>query len=64
MRFRSVIAITTVLLVGLGVKLAFFSASKAAVDLDTTKSVGVSVAQTILPEQKFHDMTFVFSKGD
>ena len=65
MRTPPATAIATVILVGFGVKLAFFSAQKAAADLGSTGSVGVSVAQTkALPVQKVHDMTFVFSDGD
>ena len=63
MRSYPVIAIATVIMVGFGVKLAFFSAPKAAADPGSTGSVSVSVAQTkILPVQKVHDMTFVFSE--
>lgn len=65
MRSHPVIAIATVILIGFGVKLAFFSAPKAAADLGSTGRVGVSVAQIkTLPVQKVHDMTFVFSDGD
>ncbi|QWG16539.1 hypothetical protein KMZ68_16180 [Bradyrhizobium sediminis] len=65
MRSHPVIAIATVILVGFGVKLTFFSAPKAAANLGSAGSVGVSVAQTkILPVEKVHDMTFVFSDGD
>lgn len=65
MRSHSVIAIAAVILVGFGVKLAFFSAPNAAANLNSTRSVDVSVAQTKnLPVQKIHDMTFVFSDGD
>ena len=65
MRSHPLIAIATVvILVGFGVKLAFFSAPKAAATW-AAGSVGVSVAQTSnLPVQKIHDMTFVFSDGD
>ena len=65
MRSHPIIAIATVILVGFGVKLAFFSAPKAAADLASTGSVDVSVLQTKnLPVQKIHDMTFVFSDSD
>jgi nitrate/TMAO reductase-like tetraheme cytochrome c subunit len=65
MRSHSVIAIAAVILVGFGVKLAFFSAPNAAADLGSTESVSVSVPPTkMLPVQKIHDMTFVFSEGD
>jgi len=65
MRSHSLIAIAAVILVGFGVKLAFFSAPNAAADLNSARNVDVSVAQTKnLPVQKIHDMTFVFSDGD
>jgi hypothetical protein len=65
MRSHSVIAIAAVILVGFGVKLAFFSAPHVAANLNSTGSVVVSVASTKdLPVQKIHDMTFVFSEGD
>jgi len=65
MRSHSLIAIAAVILVGVGVKVAFFSAPNAAANLTSTGSVDVSVAQTKnLPVQKIHDMTFVFSEGD
>lgn len=65
MRAHPAIAFATVILVGFGVKLTFFSAPKATAHLGSTGSVGISEAQTkILPAQKVHDMTFVFSDGD
>jgi hypothetical protein len=65
MRSHPIITIVTVILVGFGVKLAFFSAPKAAADLGSTSSVGLSGPQTkMLPVEKVHDMTFVFSDGD
>ena len=64
-RSHPVIAIATVILVGFGVKLTFFSTPKAAADAASTGSVDVSVLQTkMFPVQKIHDMTFVFSDGD
>ncbi|MEK9281602.1 MULTISPECIES: hypothetical protein [unclassified Bradyrhizobium] len=67
MRSHPVIAIATVILVGFGVKLAFFSAPKAAAVLGSTGSVSVDVSEAPtknLPVQRIHDMTFVFSDGD
>ncbi len=68
MRARHVIAIVTVILVGFGLKLTFFSAPIAAADVASVKSVSMDVfelQQNIknLPVEKLHDMTFVFSNG-
>ena len=68
MRARPVIAVATLILVGVGVKLTFFSAPIAAADVGSTKSVSIDVsgihhAIKSLPAENFHDMTFVFSSG-
>jgi hypothetical protein len=68
MRARPVIAVATLILVGVGVKLTFFSAPIAAADVGSTKSVSIDVsgihhAIKSLPAETFHDMTFVFSSG-
>ena len=69
MRAHPVIAIATLILVGvgLGVKLTFFSAPVAAADVGSTSvSIDVSGMQHAiksLPTENFHDMTFVFSSG-
>ena len=70
MRTRHVIAVVAVILVGVGVKLIFFTAPTAAeADSLPIKSVGVDASQLHqnvknLPVHKFHDMSFVFSGGD
>lgn len=70
MRAHPVIAIATLILVGVGVglKLTFFSAPIATADVGSTKSVSIDVsgmhhAIKSLPEENFLDMTFVFSSG-
>jgi hypothetical protein len=69
MRAHHAIAVVAVILVGVGVKLIFFTAPTAEADPLSLKSVGVDVSQLHqnvknLPVQKFHDMSFVFSDGD
>ena len=65
---RHVIAVMTVIAVGFGLKLTFFSAPIAAADVGSAKSVRMDISemhQNIknLPVEKIHDMTFVFSNG-
>jgi len=65
MRAHPVIAVATLILVGVGVKLTFFSAPIAAADVRSTKSASTDVAEMHrgikdLPVENFHDMTFVF----
>jgi hypothetical protein len=67
-RPHRVIAVFTFILVGVGVKLIFFSGPSAAADVGLTKSLSVDVLKMHnkiknLPVEKFHDMTFVFSNG-
>jgi hypothetical protein len=69
MRAHLVIAVVAVILVGVGVKLSFFTAPTAEADSLSIKSVGVDVShlhQNVknLPVQKFHDMSLVFSGSD
>jgi len=69
MRAHHVIAIVAVILVGVGVKLIFFSAPTAEADPLSIKSMRVDVSQLHqnaknLPVQKFHDMSLVFCDGD
>jgi hypothetical protein len=69
MRAHHAIGIVAVILVGFGLKLLFFSAPIAEADLLGVRSVGMDISQMHqnnknLPEQKIHDMTFVFSKVD
>ncbi|NOJ38409.1 hypothetical protein [Bradyrhizobium australiense] len=65
MRAHPVIAVVTLILVGVGVKLTFFSSPIAAADAGSTKSASIDVAGIHreikdLPVESFHDMTFVF----
>ena len=69
MRAHHAIGIVAVILVGFGLKLLFFSAPIAEADLLDVRSVGMDISQMhqnnkTLPEQKIHDMTFVFSEVD
>jgi len=69
MRAHHVIAVVAVILVGVGVKLIFFTAPTAEADSLSIKSVGVDVSQLHqnvknLPVQKFHDMSLVFPDGE
>ena len=69
MRAHHAIGIVAVILVGFGLKLLFFSAPIAEADLLGVRSVGIDISQMhqnnkTLPEQKIHDMTFVFSEVD
>ena len=68
MRTHHAIAIVTVILVGFGLKLIFFSAPITVADASVVKRASVDISemqQSIknLPVEKFHDMTFVFSNG-
>jgi hypothetical protein len=66
MRARHIIAVETAILVGLSVKVFFFSGPIA--EAQSVKNVGIDIskmqANTELPMQKIHDMTFVFSTGE
>jgi hypothetical protein len=67
MRAHPVIVIASVILVGLGVKLTFFSASVASADRGSDRNVSMDASEgqtKNLPVQKIHDMTFVFSNED
>jgi hypothetical protein len=69
MRTHHVIAVVAAILVGVGVKLIFFTAPTAEADPLSIKSVGVDVSQLHqnaknLPVQTFHDMSLVFPGGD
>jgi hypothetical protein len=62
------IAVVAVILVGVGVKLFFFSGPIAAADVGSTRSVSIDVSEMQhkiknLPVEKFHDMTFEFTNG-
>ncbi|MDE5454292.1 hypothetical protein GWE18_15895 [Bradyrhizobium sp. CSA112] len=45
MRAHPVVAVATLILVGVGVKLTFFSAPMAAADVRSTKSASIDVAE-------------------
>jgi hypothetical protein len=69
MRARHVIAVVAVILVGVGVKMIFFTAATAEADSLSIKSVSVDASRLHqngknLPVQKFHDMSLVFGGGD
>ena len=69
MRAYHAIGIVAVILVGFGLKVLFFSAPLAEADLRSVRSVDMDISQMHqknknLPEQKIHDMTFVFSGDD
>jgi hypothetical protein len=68
MRVHPAIAVVTIILAGLGLKLASFSAPISATDVRTTKRVSMEISEMHhqiknLPVENFHDMTFVFSTG-
>jgi hypothetical protein len=68
MRVHSAIAVVTVILLGFGLKLTFFSGPIAAADAGSTRNVGINVSEMHqkiknLPVENVHDMTFVFSDG-
>jgi hypothetical protein len=69
MRAHHVIAVVAVILVGVGMKLIFFTAPTAEADPLSIKSAGVDVSQLHqnvknLPVQNFHDMSLVFPDRD
>jgi hypothetical protein len=69
MRAQHAIGIVAIILIGFGLKLTFFSTPSADANAHLNESVRMDVfhmQQSIknLPEQKMHDMTFVFSEGD
>jgi hypothetical protein len=69
MRVHHGIAIVAIILIGLGLKLTFFSARPAEADAPPVETVRMDISQMHqniknLPEQRMHDMTFVFSEGD
>ena len=67
MRAHHAIAIVAVVLIGFGLKQTLFSAPPAeAVPVEVVRMDISKMHQNIrnLPEQRMHDMTFVFSEGD
>jgi hypothetical protein len=66
---RRVIAVITVILAGVGLKLTYMSASIVEANSPSVRSAGLDLAQLHqsagkLPVQKFEDMTFVFPSND
>jgi len=64
--YQIIIALIAVILIGVGVKLIFFSAPTAEASLLSVKSVRMDVSEVQrntknLPVQKIDDMTFIFS---
>jgi hypothetical protein len=64
-----IIAAVAVFVIGVGVKLIFFSAPTAEANLLSVKSLSMDISEMHrntknLPVQKIHDMTFVFADGD
>jgi hypothetical protein len=67
MRAHPIIAVVSIILIGVGVKLTFFSAPVASAVQDAARNVNIDAFQgktRNLPVQKIHDMTFVFSNED
>jgi hypothetical protein len=68
MRSHHIIAIAIVLVVGFGVARFFLSSPTAEANVDTLERFSMDIskmhANTNLPDEKIHDMTFVFSHGD
>jgi hypothetical protein len=70
MRAHYLIAATAVFIIGLGATQFFFPPTKAEADLNVIPSIRMNVLQMQsemdmknLPEQKMHDMTFVFDSN-
>ena len=62
------VAVVTVILLGFGLKLTFFSGPIVAADTGSTRNAGLYVSEMHskiknLPVENVHDMTFVFSDG-
>jgi hypothetical protein len=68
MRLQHMTAIITLVLIGFGVKLFLFPAPAAEANTNIGRNIGIDVSEMHknlnLPEQKLHDMTFVFSDAD
>ena len=65
MRKHHVIAVVVILLIGLAVKQYFYPPVKAEADINADPSSTMNVMQMHIdhpspPDQKMHDMTFVF----
>jgi hypothetical protein len=68
MRIHTAVALAALILVGLGAKLFLFSAPPAEATISDIQSSSMDISKMhenrILPVQKMHDMTFVYSEGD
>jgi hypothetical protein len=72
MRPHHVVAVVAVILIGFGVKLFLFSTPTVEADIHVVPSASMNALQLNidhpniknLPEEKMHDMTFVFSNPD
>jgi len=68
MRSHYVITIIALVLIGFGVKLFFIPAPSAEANTKIGRNIVIDVSEMSknlnLPEQKIHDMTFVFSDAD
>ena len=67
--YHVIIAAVSVILIGFGVKLIFFTEPIAEAKVLSLKSMGMNISELHrntknLPVQTIHDMTFVFSDGD
>jgi hypothetical protein len=62
------VAIAAALVVGFGVALLFASRPTAEANVDALTSSRIDVSKmhgnAALPEEKMHDMTFVFTRGE
>ncbi len=64
MRARHAISVVAVLVVGFAVKLFFFPAPSAEAEMVQTLNISQMFLGKNIPEQKLHDMSFVFSEGN
>jgi hypothetical protein len=64
MRSHYVITIIALVVLGFGVKLFFFPAPPAVANTNIGIDVSEMHKNLNLPQQKLHDMTFVFSDAD
>ena len=64
MRARHAISVIVVLVVGFAVKLFFFPAPPDEAEMVQTLNVSQMFLGKNIPEQKLHDMSFVFSEGN
>ena len=64
MRANHAVALVTILLVGIGLKLFFFAAPPAEAEARPGLDISRMHIDKKLPVQKLHDTTFVFSPDD